>query len=401
MTISAILVNGAAVDLGTVEYNVQITHGRSDIKSTPEPSTASIVIRGPVGVSIQPGDELRVGAYSGVCRFRGSITDLRVEHLSTNPPTSVTTVTGIGYLARLGMLTTGEDAYSKETTRARVDDVMTATGIDYLNAADDTLELASNNDPGINPILSYLQTLAEWSGGTYFDDCRGRVIFEDYGGRGIAGNAGIWENLPEAFSFYTTAWSTFPANNSAHILPGSAIQWSPTWTKNLQTIINDLEIEYGNGNLYELEDAASIAAYGRRKYDLSTELHGLTDAQARATQVLGAQAQPLWNLGQITVLMDRLTTQQRDDTLALLNGSRVIIDDLPAGSPYTQFQGIVEGWSETYLPGEHLLTLSLSDPRASYEAAQWGQVDATLEWGQVRTGLAWYSVVNPDDLLAA
>ena len=401
MTIHAILVNDVAVDLGTVEYNVQITHGRSDIKSTPEPSTASIVIRGAVGVSIQPGDELRIGAYSGVCRFRGSVTDLRVEHLSTTPPTSVTTVTGIGYLARLGMLTTGEDAYAKETTRARVDDVMTGTGISYLNAADDTLELASNNDPGIQPILSYLQTLAEWSGGTYFDDCRGRVIFEDYGGRGIAGNAGIWENLPEAFSFYTTAWSTFPANNAAHILPGSAIQWSPTWTKNLQTIINDLEVEYGNGSLYELEDAASIAAYGRRKYDLSTELHGLSDAQARATQVLGAQAQPLWNLGQITVMMDRLTTEQRDDTLALLNGSRVIIDDLPAASPYTQFQGIVEGWSETYLPGEHLLTLSLSDPRASYEAAQWGQVDATLEWRQVRADVAWYSVVNPDDLLAA
>lgn len=401
MTISAILVNDVALDLGTVEYNVQITHGRSDLKSTPEPSTASIVIRGAVGVSIQPGDELRVGAYSGVCRFRGSVTDLRVEHLSTNPPTSVTTVTGIGYLARLGMLTTGEDAYSKETTRARVDDVMTGTGVDYLNAADDTLELASNNDPGINPILSYLQTLAQWSGGTYFDDCRGRVIFEDYGVRGIAGNAGIWENLPEAFSFYTTAWSTFPTNNSAHILPGSAIQWSPTWTKNLQTIINDIEIEYGNGNLYGLEDTASIAAYGRRKYDLLTELHGLTDAQARATQVLGAQAQPLWNLGQITVMMDRLTTEQRDDTLALLNGSRVIIDDLPAGSPYTQFQGIVEGWSETYLPGDHLLTLSLSDPRASYEAAQWGQVDAALEWDQVRGGLAWYSVVDPDDLLAA
>lgn len=271
MTISAILVNDVALDLGTVEYNVQITHGRSDLKSTPEPSTASIVIRGAVGVSIQPGDELRVGAYSGVCRFRGSVTDLRVEHLSTNPPTSVTTVTGIGYLARLGMLTTGEDAYSKETTRARVDDVMTGTGVDYLNAADDTLELASNNDPGINPILSYLQTLAQWSGGTYFDDCRGRVIFEDYGNRGIAGNPGIWENLTEDWAFYTSAWSTFPVNNGAKQLPAGAIAWTPQWAKNLQSVVNDIEVEYDNGSIYQLDDTASIATYGRRKYDLVTD----------------------------------------------------------------------------------------------------------------------------------
>jgi hypothetical protein len=401
MTIYAVLINDVALDLGSVEYNVQITHGRSDVKSPPEASTAQVIIRGSAGIDIQPGDELRIGAYTGICRFRGSVTDLRVEHLSTTPPTTVTTVTGIGYLARLGMLTTGEDAYGKETTRERVDAIMTPTGINYLNAADDTLELASNNDPGVTPILAYLQTLAEWSGGTYFDDCRGRVIFEDYGGRGIAGNSGIWENLPEPWSFYTTAWSTFPTNNAAHIIPGPAIAWSPTWTKNLQTIINDLEIEYGNNNLYELEDTASIAAYGRRKYDLATELHGLTDAQARAAQILGAQAQPLWNLGQITVLMDRLTTDERNDTLALLNGSRVIINDLPQGSPYTQFQGIVEGWSETYLPGEHLLTLSLSDPRASYEACAWEDVSVTLEWSEVRNTVAWYSVVNPDDLLAA
>lgn len=401
MTIYAVLVNDQALDLSDIEYNVQITHARSDIKATPEPSTASITIRGAAGIDIKPGDELRIGAYTGICRFRGSVTDLAVESLSTTPPTTVTRVTGIGYLARLGMLTTGEDAYDKETTRERIDAIMTPTGLSYLNAADNVLELASNNDPGITPILSYLQTLAEWSGGTYFDDCRGRVIFEDYGGRGIAGNAGIWENLPEPWSFYTTAWSTFPANNSAHIIPGSAIAWSPQWTKNLQTVINDVEVEYGNGNVYELEDAASIAAYGRRKYDLATELHGLTDAQERAQQILAAQAQPLWNLGQVTVLMEQLTTEQRNDTLALLSGSRVIINDLPAGSPYEQFQGIVEGWSETYTPGRHILTLSLSDPRASYEACAWSDVDVTLEWGQVRNTVAWYSVVNPDDLLAA
>ena len=399
MSIYAVLINDVALDLEDIEYDVRITHARSDIKAQPEASTAQVILRGATGTGVEIGDELRIGAYTGICRFRGTVTDLRLDHLSTTPAIPVVTVTAIGYLAKLGLLTTGESAYSKETTRDRVDDVMSDAGLDYLNGADDVLELASNNDPQIQPKLAYLQTLAEWSGGTYFDDCRGRIIFEDYGTRGIAGNPGIWENFTEEWSFYTQAWDAFPATNAAPQLPGSAIAWTPQWTKNLQTLINDVEIEYGNNNLYELTDAASIALYGKRAYDLKTELFGLTDAASRAQQILTAQANPLWNLGQISIVMDQLTNDERDRALALLNGSRVIINDLPAGSPYTQFQGIVEGWAETYTPGSHVLTLSLSDPRYSYQAVAWGDIDAALEWGQVDPTIEWYNVVVADDLI--
>lgn len=402
MTIAAILVNGQPLDLAEVEYDVRVTHARDSIKSPPQPSTAQITIRGPVGVALEVSDELRIGAYTGTCRFRGTITDLRVDTLSTTPPLPVTTVTAIGFLSKLGYLTTGEDPYPRETVRARVDRVMADAGLDYLNAADATLELKQNNDPDIQPKLGYLSTLAEWSGGTFFDDCRGRVIFEDYGNRGVAGNAGIWENLPEPWSFYTTAWSTFPANNGAQHLPGHAIAWTPSWTKNLQTLLNDIEIEYGSQQaIYQLQDNGSITQYGRRKFDLATELHSLTGATDRAAQILAAQAQPLWNLGQVSILMDRLTNEERDTALSLLSGNRIIIDDLPAGGPYLQFQGIVEGWSETFTPESHVLTLSLSDPRYSYQVVTWGEIDPTLEWGQVDPTIQFYNVVVADDLLAA
>ena len=399
MTIHAVLINNVPVDLGSVEYNVRLTHARSDIKSTPEASTAQVIFRGAPATTVGVGDELRIGAYDGICRFRGTVTDLKREHVSSDPPIPVTTITGIGFLAKLGLLTTGETAYSKETPRARVDAVMADAGLDYLNAADNTLELMSNNDPGIQPKLAYLQTLAEWSGGTYFDDCRGRIIFEDYGERGIAGNPGIWENTDQPWSFYTQAWQAFPSNNAAPQIPAAAVVWAPQWTKNLQTVVNDIEVEYDNGSIYELTDNDSIAEYGRRKYDLITELHGEPDAQERATQILAAQAQPLWNLGQVSILMDRLTSTERDRTLALLSGSRVIINGLPEGSPYTQFQGIVEGWAEAYTPGTHVLTLSLSDPRFSYQAVAWNAIDTALTWENVDPTIEWYNVVVADDLL--
>lgn len=401
MTIAAVLVNGDPLDFEDVEYDIRITHARDSIKSPPEASTAQVIIRGPVGVELEVADELRIGAYAGVCRFRGTITDLNVDTLSTTPPTTVTTVTAIGFLAKLGYLTTGEDTYPKEKVRARVDRVLDDSGLDYLNAATNDLELKQNNDPGVNTKRDYLATLAEWSGATFFDDCRGRIIFEDYGNRGVAGNAGIWENLPEPWSFYTTAWSTFPSNNAAQHLPGDAIAWTPNWNKNLQTLINDLEIEYKNEAVIQLADQGSITQYGRRRYDLVTELEKQSDATARGTEILAAQANPLWDLGRISILMDRLSTQQRDAALALLSGTRIIIDDLPAGGPYLQYQGIVEGWAETYTPGSHVLTLSLSDPRYSYQVVTWGEIDAAITWGDVDLTIQWYNVVVSDDLIGA
>lgn len=400
MTVSAIIVNGVSIDLADVEYNVQITHGRSDIKSTPEPSSAAVTLRGATGTGLNIGDTLTIQAYTAN-RFIGNVTDLTLEHLDTTPPVPVTRVTAIGYLAKLGTLTTDGTAFTAETVRDRIDDVMTPTGLAYFNGADQLLDLAANADPGIQPVQTYLQTLAEWSGGTYFDDTTGRIVFEDYGERGVAGNPGIWNNQTGTWSANTGAWNTYPASNAAPSLPAGAVAWSPSWTKNLQTIVNDIEVEYDGGGIYQADDSASIAVHGRRAYKLTTELAVAADATARANQILTAQAQPLWNLGQITVLVDRLSTAQRNAAMDLINGSRVIINGLPATSPYTQFQGIVEGWSETYVPGRHILTLSLSDPRASYQVAEWADVDAALEWGQVNTGLEFYNVVNPDDLLAA
>jgi hypothetical protein len=249
-----------------------------------------------------------------VCRFRGTVTDLTLDHLSTTPATPVVTVTAIGFLAKLGLLTTGEDAYSKEVVRDRVDRVMADAGLSYLNAADNDLELKSNNEPArSNPKSTTYRQLAEWSGGTFFDDCRGRVIFEDYGERGIAGNPGIWENAPEPFSFYTQAWDAFPANNAAPQLPASAIAWTPQWRKDLQTVINDIEVEYGNESLYELVDNGSIAAYGRRQYDLKTELFGLTDAhRTRPSKSSPPKRNRSGTWAKSSILMNKLTTEQRD-----------------------------------------------------------------------------------------
>jgi hypothetical protein len=179
--------------------------------------------------------------------------------------------------------------------------------------------------------------------------------------------------------------------------------WTPTWSQSLEALINDVTVTYGSQgqNEEQSEDAASIALYERRSFILDTRLRRDSDAQARAGAILIAQANPLWNLGQISVYVDLLGTTDRDRVLALVNGSTVIVPNLPEPAPFNQFQGIVEGWGETYTPGQHIITFSISDPRYSYETVTWAEVDGALIWGDVDLDVEWYNVVNAGDLVAA
>jgi hypothetical protein len=86
--------------------------------------------------------------------------------------------------------------------------------------------------------------------------------------------------------------------------------------------------------------------------------------------------------------------------MAALSGTTIRVDSLPSQGPFTQFLGICEGWTEIYTPGEHILTLSLSDPRMSYETVTWAGVDAALTWAGVDPDLEWYNVVTTGDLAA-
>ena len=76
------------------------------------------------------------------------------------------------------------------------------------------------------------------------------------------------------------------------------------------------------------------------------------------------------------------------------------LDETPQTSPIEEYIGIVEGWSETYTPGQPRLVLSLSDPRFSYQVVKWSEIDPALLWSGVDLSVQWYNVVIPTDLVA-
>lgn len=396
--VTNVRVNGVELDFDGIEYSVTVSHGRPDVLSAATASTAQIILYGPTNTSVEIADELRIGAY-GICRFFGAVTDARMEFLGSG--TARTTITAVGQLAKLGTRLVEVD-FPHEMVDDRVETILAATGLDYLNGATDALELFAVAEDTPQPALNLLDQLAQWSGATYFDTPDGRIVFESYGIRGQTANPGNWASQTQTWAALERTWDSFPTSLAALALPPSSVVYAPAWTKSQQGLINEISITHGDPAIVETySDADSIAAYGLRAAELTTGLRKNADADARGPAILLAQARPLWNLGQVSVLVHELDTTTRDSLMVAKSGTTISVSNLPAEGPYTQFLGITEGWTEVYTPGQHVLTLSLSDPRFSYQTVTWADVHPALVWEDVNPGLEWYNAVTADDLEAA
>lgn len=395
--ITAIEFAGTALDLNGVEYAITVSHGRSDILAPSNASQAEIILFGPLNTTPEITDSVYLTAY-GDARFTGEVTDARIEFLGDG--TARTMVTAIGRLAQLGSILIDVN-FPHEMVDARVETILTATGLDYLNGATDTLELFAVNDDIPVTALSLLDSIAQDSGGTFFDMPDGRIVFESYGVRGQTANPGNWQAQTTTWQQEGHQWDSFPTSLAALALPANAVVYAPTWTKTAQGLINEVSITHGDPPAVETyTDATSVALYGLKATELTTGLRKNADSDARGAAILLAQAYPLWNLGQVSVLVHTLSAPTRNLLMVAQSGTTIQVSSLPAAGPYTQFTGICEGWTEVYTPGEHVLTLSLSDPRMSYQTVTWADVDPALTWANVDPNLEWYNVVTADDLAA-
>ena len=403
-----VTINAAEVDLALVDFDLSITHGRSDVTSPPTSSTCQLVIRGATGPAFDISDAVTITAHS-VARFAGTISDLDVNFIGTNPPKAVTTITAMGNLAALGLQEVGASGWSEETARQRVEEILAASGFTYLNGGDAAITLHSLSAGNAEPTtaLDGLAQIANWTGGTYFDDPDGRIVFEDYGNRGLTTFTGIWSSQANTWAGTSGTWGSFPTSIAGFPLDTAGVMFAPQWGKTLDPLINDVTVVYhsggggGHGTSGEVNqsDSASISAYGRREYRLETEIKTLTDATTRAASIITAQANPLWNLGQISILVHELEAADLTKVMQLVSGDLVIVTGLPAQGPFSEFNGIVEGWTDNYTQGNHTLTLSISDPRFSYQMLEFGEVTATVTWGDVGASVAWFEVITNNDLI--
>jgi len=395
-----ISLNGTPLDLTLLDFDLSMTHGRSDVTAPPTSSSCQLIIRGATGPAMEISDALTVTSHS-VARFSGTISDLDVTFMGSNPPKAVTVVTAMGYLSDLGLKDVGASGWAEQTARQRVEAILAASGLSYLNGGDAaiTLKAVASIDATPQTALDALNQIATWTGATYFDDPNSRIVFEDYGNRGLTTFEGVWAAQPDTWTATSGTWGSFPVETTSTTMDTAGVMFAPEWAKSLEPLINDVTVTYGTDSSFNQTDSASIAAYGEREYRLDTEIKTLTDATTRAASIITAQANPLWNLGQISILVHELDAGDITAVMELVSGMLVIVNGLPAQGPYESYEGIVEGWTDSYSQGNHTLTLSISDPRFSYQTLKWIDVLPALTWGEVDAAAQWFEIVSNNDLV--
>ena len=392
--------NGSTIDMSTVDFNVTIMHGRSVVTDIPTASSAQLVIRGAAGPVMEISDYLVV-SFNGQPRFSGKISNIDVSFSGTNPPTAITTVTGMGNLAELGLVDVGASGFVEETVRQRVEAILVSSGVTFLNGGDAniTVKAVPAVDAVITTAWNGIADMATQSGATFYDTPSGEIIYEDYGNRGQTTLTGIWSLQTSDWANTAGTWASIAPGINGTTIDGAGIILSPTWTKQLEPLINDITVTYGTDQSVQQTDSASIAAYGRREYLLNTTISNVNDATIRGGQVITAQANPLWDLGQISILVNLLDAATTLEVMKLISGSLLRIYNLPAQGPYDDYTGIVEGWADSYNGGNHTLTLSISDPRFSYQILKWQDVIPDITWGEVYAQTQWFEVVSNNDLV--
>lgn len=417
--ITSITVNGTALNLDNIQYQVTVNHGRNDITATPVASDATMTFLAPTILPIKISDLVVINAY-GQPRFTGRVSDLLLSH-EYNPngpsigyPVAINyfariDVTLIGALAQLGLAFVGDAGYPRETLDDRVNHILTDANVVYANNSDPLMTVeALDAKLGGYSALDLLNQLAIETGGTLADLPDGNVLWESYSRRGYGYNPAHWYDLdptdtyPDIPYIWADVYDRVDAAPLTVSLPASATAWAPTWRTTNQTILNDVTVTYGtSGNQQKTDtDPASIIRHGRRAYTLATQLHYAADAQTRASDIIRSQSEPRYAMQNVQVLMEELSEPILSNVLDLISGSRVDLDNVPQPAPIDDYVGIVEGWSETYTSGQHTLTLSLSDPRFSYLMVKWNEISTTLRYTGVDPTVQWYNVVTASDLVA-
>jgi hypothetical protein len=407
MSVTGVTIAGSAVNLAAVDYSINVYHGRDSIENTPESSSAELLIYvdGQASIPYKISDTVVISSWS-TTRFTGNITDITVEHLYslTGTPVTAVSIIAMGNLRELGRYVDA-GSFSAQSLQNRVDAILTGTGLTYTAEADPELDLTAYA-PGPTVVRDLLDELCEWTGATVYDTPDGRIWFESYTRRGYDYSTATWSDMG------TTTWAgtvglwseQYGATSAAPtpvVLPSAAVVWSPTWTANLETIVNDVTVTYGTADpqaSVTVTDSASIAIHGPNEVRLETGLADLTAATRRAQGILTAQGDQRYQIGKVEVLLELLTAGQRTSVLGLKAGARVIVQELPQPAPFSEFLGVVEGWGELHQPDRVSLTLALSDPRYSYAVVSWGQAPATATWGGVPVSKKWSDIIQPTDL---
>lgn len=371
------------IDMSCLVDEVTIRHGREDVDSQPEASSATIDMSLDTDDDALP-DALEVGAIIRVStdmgggvvsqRFAGRVTDISLGWEEAGPDTPdrvVAQVIATGVLAELGRRVVGDAPWPQQLDGARIAAVMTAAGItlDPLTSDPGTVKVLAR-DVDSQPALDVAQATATDAGGVLWSTRAGEVRYADADHR-----RGVTAGLS---------------------LDACDVLVTPTWSRTTEGLINTVSIGYGptpeegeQPRWYGQRDD-SRAAFGRFEFTAATELAELADAAAMGTLLLTRNRVPVWVMSSLPVAVADLSHADTQALLALDLHDLLQLTGLPAaGSVPTSAYLWVEGWTERLAYGVHELDVIVSGYCRTSPPPRWNDIPPSWTWDAVDASVTW------------
>jgi len=381
---------GPGSDISCLVDEVNIRHGRNDTANQAEPSSAT------VDFTVGPGAPLPavvdIGAWlvvtttvagSTFTRFTGRLTDMAIgwdDAGEDTPDAGVGQLVAVSVLADYARRIVGDEPFPQELDGARVARVFALAGVDLDPAFSDpgVLEVIPR-DVDARAALEVAEATARSAGGLIWETTDGQIRYADSEHR-----RGADVDLE---------------------LDACDILVTPTWSRNLSGMVNEISLGYGVATPADGDTPASDAPrlravntdsqarWGRYEYSVTTELATEADATAMASLILTQNGSPVWMLNALPVDVFGLDDTQTTALLGLDVHSLVRVVGLPAvGTTPTSVAAWVEGWSERLAWAVHDLDITVSDYCRTAPPPRWDDLDPATTWDATPANVTWDSI---------
>ena len=262
-------------------------------------------------------------------RFTGNITAIDV----TPARVGLTAVAPTEPLTRLLIDPSGWPA---ENEFSRLDRICQAAGVNMSTDATEShaTMIARDPDEKLETAWQLLGEVTDATGGLVYADRYGQLT---YRGR---------DEIPETL---------YVADPDATLIDG--LQMS----QELGEVINELEVSWGDGQKFTLEDAESRELWGRRARKITIPVSVESQARALAQEELNDHSSPYWSLSSATILIGLADAQMMGELLTADLDDAVELPALLPAFPMPSYSSRLIGYTETLDPYEWRLDLIL-DP---------------------------------------
>jgi hypothetical protein len=281
-------------------------------------------------------------------------------------------VMGAGALAGTGRRYIGDVPWPQESDGARAGRILAAAAATVGQVDPGTVQLLPR-DVDRKAALELLGDTANDGGGVVWESADGLLNYADADHR---------RNTPPAAT-----------------LDACDVLMAPHWSKTAAGLVNDVAVAYGippdggDQPVVTTTNAASIAAYGRYAYSVTTELAALADAQARAQTLTVRGGYPAWNVTDLPLDLSVLDDALTDLVLGLEVHDLLQLVGQPAGTPSPGAVNSlwIEGWTERLTYGGHELTFSVSAYCRTVPPPRWNDVSPSQTWDSTLPSATWDS----------